>query len=663
MAVPDKQMGKADLESFLKQQFPNSKEVNSLLEQINVSKNVMERAMGEEIPSFYGTISKYISQHTVNGISDWISSNGQVNTTQINRAAQTAKKVYVEQKRQEQQAQHEKLKQEQLKNETENIGDKVAEEELSQIDFNNIKVEDIRCFARNFSVAVHSEGITQENKKKISDIICETMGLDEFYKIVIDASIDPSIMQKPEVQTIIKDHPLAQEFFNRDGVKQKAADNFLEMIGGALDQILSLKPEDRTKEAIEQILKFKGLDIEKLQGCYDINIILENVKEDRLQEMLLQINKQSDEIAQTREADTEQITSEGHQRWVNANNIQSQVNTTSSSKADEVINAVINQEMTRTSEFTQDDMEDVFTEMFVAVIDPAEQVEEMGLPVQEGEGYTTFFEPSEQELVYEQEQMELGENADPVQDELVGQEPQLAQDETVIGIDDAQLEQGEVARGGAEQSQEHVAREALGEDNGKVAAVAGGVIGMFQTAAREEPNDYKNLQKDGIDDRSEEEPYQSPTFEDKSENEKGGILGFFSKIKNAVQARFAKKPEQKRLEASVEQRTDENGWTVTTYDGNGKDLMPRGTGLRNAMVRFAENTVGRLGKFVSSNQRSSEPVNNRYVVPTNVQTREDKQQTVTKDPMQNLIVPKDQLSPLQHNTQPKSPQQRDDGQR
>ena len=111
MAAPDKQMGKADLESFLNQQFPKSKEVNNLLEQITSSKNRMEKAMGEEIPSFYGTISRLISTHTVNGISDWVNSNGQVNVSRINKAAEIAKREFQVQKRQEEEEQAKNNKQ------------------------------------------------------------------------------------------------------------------------------------------------------------------------------------------------------------------------------------------------------------------------------------------------------------------------------------------------------------------------------------------------------------------------------------------------------------------------------------------------------------------------------------------------------------------------
>lgn len=148
--------------------------------------------------------------------------------------------------------------------------------------------------------------------------------------------------------------------------------------------------------------------------------------------------------------------------------------------------------------------------------------------------------------------------------------------------------------------------------------------------------------------------YQPPTLDNLGDNEKGGILGFFSKIKNFVQDKFTKKPEQKRLNPSSEQRTDENGWTVTTYDGNGKDLMPRGTGVRSAMVRFAENTFGRLGRLAASNNRTAEPVNTPYVIPSKENTQ---------DRTNQWTVDKSELSPMSHNTQKKDSIQKENGER
>ena len=49
MAGQEKVMGFADLEHFLKQQFPESNKVNILLEQISKSKVEMEKELGEEI--------------------------------------------------------------------------------------------------------------------------------------------------------------------------------------------------------------------------------------------------------------------------------------------------------------------------------------------------------------------------------------------------------------------------------------------------------------------------------------------------------------------------------------------------------------------------------------------------------------------------------------
>lgn len=654
MAAQDKQMGKDDLQSFLNQQFPKSNEVNNLLEQITASKNAMEKAMGEEIPSFYGTVSRYISQHTVNGISDWINSNGQVDVAQVHRAALTARKVYEVQKRQEQQEEQDRQKKAHFRNEVEDIEQQKADEKFKQFDFNNLTVESVKDILPDFLALLHSKSVPVENKKKISDIICKTMGVDEFHQVVIEAKADPSILQKAEVQSIIASHPERDKYFDEKGWLKREADIYADNMANALNMIFKLKPEERTEANIRGILKEQGLDSDVEKGCCDAREIFENVKDENFQEIVSQINKQKNDKIKISQADIEQMSENGQKAWQEAQkNIQDKMESQDIHKVDKIIEVASGIEIKETAEVSQDDMEDFFSGLFEGAIDLAEQAEEMGFPMQEGEGYTTFFEPSDQELAYEKMQAEQGAG---LRDSAVVGEPEVAE----LGQDGAEPIQGAEEIGGAGVTQgeaEAIIQEPMQgerEDTAREAVAAGalGVIGQLQNAAREEPNDYT---------QGQDEAYKAPTLDNLDDNKKGGIFGLFAGIKKFVQDRFAKKPEQKRLNASMEQRTDENGWTVTTYDGNGKDLMPRGTGLRNAMVRFAENTVGRLGKLAASNQRSSEPINNPYIVPTNVQKREDKEQT--QDKTNQWVVDKSRLSPLQHNTQKKNEQQKGDGER
>ena len=293
--------------------------------------------------------------------------------------------------------------------------------------------------------------------------------------------------------------------------------------------------------------------------------------------------------------------------------------------------------------------EDAMDSMMEGAIDLAEELTPDMDGVHIGEGFMYAIEGEERGQAGIDGQ-EIGE----AEDTIIGQVGEVAE----------MMQQGEDRTG--EEVRQDVARDTLdrrtGQEDktqnsdemarGQVAPNAMGIIGQLQNVAREEPNDY-----------TQEDTYQTPTLDNLEEDKKGGILGFFSKIKEAIQARFAKKPEQKRLNPSSEQRTDENGWNITTYDGNGKDLVPKSTGIRNAMVRFAENTIGKVAKLTTNAPRSSEPINTPYVIPTNVQSREDKQQVVTKDKTNQWAVDPSRLSPLEHGKKDKDEQVQGDGER
>lgn len=573
MVAPDKRMGTADLESFLNQQFPKSKEVNNLLEQIIASKNAMEKSMGEEIPSFYGTISRLISAHTVNGISDWVSSNGQVNINRINKAAEIAKKEFQVQKRREQEEQAKNNQQRNYSNELEQSNDE-------KIDLSDITLDKFIDITKN--IEENWKRMNDADRKSLVEMSDKMAGTKEAFQLIQQAMFDPTILKDSKIMEKIKDgisSKLYDKLFNEGNFNQEAAQYMSFQKLKALGELAGMrKIGEITAEQVQGVLKDYKLDGEEYAGLIDVEHIL-SLSYDDLDKLCREMREKMDKLnlsgnqEKNGQTDSSKIISpeitDGQQKGI-ANFVETGEITLSSIDSTEII----------------------FDNIFAGVIDLAEQTEELGLPIQEGEGYTTAFEKSEQELAYEQ--MQQGQNTPN----------------------------------------------------------AMGIIGQLQNAAREEPNDY-----------TQEDTYQTPTLDNLEDDKKGGILGFFSKIKDAIQARFAKKPEQKRLNPSVEQRTDENGWNVKTYDGNGTDLMPRGTGLRNAMVRFAENTIGKVAKLTTKAPRSAKPINTPYVIPTNVQTREDKQQVVAKDKTNQWAVDPSRLSPLEHGKKDKDQQVQGDGER
>lgn len=596
MAAQEKQMGKTDLENFLKGQFPKSNEVNNLLEQIVASKNQMEKSLGEEIPSFYSTMSRLITVNTRNGISDWVNSNGQVNITRINKAAEIVKKEFEVRKRQEQEAEQVKQKQDKILNEFEENDKEDIKAKLSQIDFNNITQNDYVYIAEHISECW--KDLKPEEQKKVADLTNKLSGATEIYNILDQILINPSLQEEPSIKDKIKDSPIAKKFFDEQGRFKQAEyelvfNEKVRLMGGLVK--LSLDG-NLTRESAKKFLEASEI-YSKNPEIINIDYVMELDRTGELKSTFEEMKKSAaerppednDELLQ--DTDEEKITEDGKDSLKKAEQSWQGIR---SEKSDNIIDVVTGAGVIENTEITQDDMEDFFNGLFEGAIDLAEQAEEMGLPMQEGDGYTTFFD-------IEEGQQEHGQAGIDGQD--IGEVDEMTGKQTVPN--------------------------------------AMGVVGMFQAAARED------MAIQGQNDM-QEEAYQSPMLDNLEDDKKGGILGFFSKLKEAVQARFSKKPEQKRLNPSTEQRTDENGWNITTYDGNGKDLVPRGKGLRNAMVRFAENTVGRLGKLVTNTPRSDEPINTPYVIPTNVQKKEDKQQT--QDKTNQWAVDPSRLAPLEHNT-------------
>lgn len=603
MVAPDKRMGKADLESFLNQQFPKSKEVNNLLEQIIASKNAMEKSMGEEIPSFYGTISRLISAHTVNGISDWVSSNGQVNINRINKAAEIAKKEFQVQKRREQEEQAKNNQQRNYSNGLEQSNDE-------KIDLNDITLDKFIDITKN--IEKNWRRMNDAERKSLVEMSDKMAGTKEAFQLIQQAMFDPTILKDSKTMEKIKDgihSKLYNKLFNEGNFNQGVAQDIVFQKLKVLGELAGMrKIGEITAKQVQGVLKDYGLDGEEYTGLIDVEHILSLSYEDLnnlCEETKEKINKLdlSGTLEKNEQANSSKITSP--------------------KISDEQQEGIANFVETGESRLSSiDSTENIFDNIFAGVIDLAERAEEMGLPVQEGDGYTTFFN-------IEEGQQEHGQ----------------------AGIDGQDI--GEVDAGRQDGGVEEIAGQAIGDDAEKQTMPnAMGIIGQLQNAAREEPNDY-----------TQEDTYQTPTLDNLEDDKKGGILGFFSKIKDAIQARFAKKPEQKRLNPSVEQRIDENGWNVKTYDGNGTDLMPRGTGLRNAMVRFAENTIGKVAKLTTKAPRSAEPINTPYVIPTNVQKREDKQQVVTKDKTNQWAVDPSRLSPLEHGKKDKDQQVQGDGER
>lgn len=83
MAGQEKEIGLVDLEMFLSKKLPDSKKVNSVIEQLATSKHNLEKEMGEEVPSFYAEIFDYLSTSGNQDINKLIDQDGNLGTGYI----------------------------------------------------------------------------------------------------------------------------------------------------------------------------------------------------------------------------------------------------------------------------------------------------------------------------------------------------------------------------------------------------------------------------------------------------------------------------------------------------------------------------------------------------------------------------------------------------
>ena len=424
MAAPDKQMGKADLESFLNQQFPKSKEVNNLLEQITSSKNRMEKAMGEEIPSFYGTISRLISTHTVNGISDWVNSNGQVNVSRINKAAEIAKREFQVQKRQEEEEQAKNNKQQNYINELNQSND-------AKVDLSDITESKFIDIAMN--IDKYWDRMGKEEQQVLTEATDKMAGTAEPFQLLQKALFDPSILENPQNLETIKNgvSPNLYKKVFPDGrfSEEVMKDILLKKIKIIGELSLIRENGELSVEIIQSVCKKIGLDGEEYEGLIDTEYILQLSPED--------LNKVFEDIRK-KVADLE-LSKSPRQTGIEASTLEY------IQRADEALSAAGDSDYT----------EMFFDDLFAGAIDFAEQAEEMGLPMQEGEGYTTFFELEEGQQERGQAGID-GQEIDEVDEVTAGQVGEVAE----------MTQQGK-DRKGAEVIQEG-ARDTLEQSDGEI---------------------------------------------------------------------------------------------------------------------------------------------------------------------------------------------------
>ena len=584
MAGQEKVMGFADLEHFLKQQFPESNKVNILLEQISKSKVEMEKELGEENPFFYGAISGYMSSHPSKGIGDWVDSKGNVNVSQINTVAKIAKKQFETAKENEannQQAQ--KDYQEQVLEQPE----EVIKQEFAKIDYNHLTLDNLMYISKNISLFRDTSSYEDYTKvvKTIGGVLDIDTDITNWQILAKYMDENPNSQLTAEQNEIFKS--VSKELLSEDGQsfdqdKMKILDN---LIGSSLDyfsnELINGNSinQNKMKEYIKNLLKQHDVEFsESLQ-----NKIVSSMK------IFKELEGKS--IEEQKEIIEQKIQEQNKLRQENVNK-QEQIKVAKDSE--------------KSIEQMQAENDSAMKSRFEKQHDFANEEQQSTLEEQEIDEEEN---PSmEDDFFAELEEYDV-EHVNSVLEDL--DEEQVEQTLEDLPEDQPQPEL-------ADEEVQNEATEEVQDERQEVEENIEEVEEKIQEEAKEE---------------IPEEQYEAPTFE---AEEKTGLAGLFSRIANsravkAVTNLFKPKEEQKKLNAPANQRV-EDGVRFTDY-------VSKGSLPKNIMRDIAVSTVEAVTKFaknISGRGKQDNQVINTPTVIKSEPTKAQTEKTVTQEQQQTL---------------------------
>lgn len=407
MADQGKVMGAGDLENYLKREFAENNKVNKLFEQLVKSKAEMEKETGEENPFFYGAVYNYMNSNKSKSISDWVDSKGNVNISAVSTVVKIAKKEF-EQKKILEADQEKKASEAQKVEETEKTS-----ADFSEIDFNHMTAKNFIYIAENIEQFMNEASV--EQKQQVIEKVDEMAGTSKIYKMLQQAIFDPTILTNSDVLEEIKDGLLPEVYnevfdengFNKDNM-QVILNKKIKVLGKLVERN---ETEELNKEIIQDTLKKYHLDVDKYSGLIDIDHILELARDGKLQEFFEQEKAQAvknidsmDPVSKPEETVAEGKADIGQEK---ADIGQAQTSETSY------------------EEFSQDDFENFFDDMFAKAIDPALIQEENQLENNGEEQLKYDLDEREQEVQIIEEQV-MAEQA--IQEEISVEPENLVQD-------------------------------------------------------------------------------------------------------------------------------------------------------------------------------------------------------------------------------------------
>ena len=595
MAGQEKEIGLVELEMFLSKKLPDSKKVNSVIEQLATSKHNLEKEMGEEVPSFYAEIFGYLSTSENQDINKLIDKDGNLGTGYIqNIYKKIKKKCIIKRAAEEEKRKTETKRQQDIDEIVEQMTPKEVKERIDKIDFKNLKIEDLE-FLRDHSTEIVKD-LNEEDYDKVVDALGERLGTQE---VITELQKLCKRMQKQDYKPTKGDIDFARTI----------PDEIADMVG-----------LDKNNCFFSELKKSEEILISLVETQAIMNIQVQNLTRD-VENGFRSIESAENAFQNLRKG---YIESENNifAEYVIGNSFENLYKQNQQNKQYSRIDYSPNLNFTRTAhgqsvensemnELNFSGMEAEFSDglaEFDSLETQAMKTESIGTTEQQKEDVgMDFLEEFADALAEFDLQEELNE---------VGavEDIQQMQEVAELAIDDQMSEAIDYAETlKKEQSTE------LGDDK------------KFFVQEEQPEQDEIPMQEAMAQDVAQEEIQAESELKDYEieVEEKTGLAGLFSKVKSfiqnipAIQGLFARTNKQERLGAGKPEVTREDGIKQTSYFGNGS-LEPLTVRARNFAINLGSNVMEAIGRVTGTSDKENTdiPINRPTIIKSEEKTNE-----------------------------------------
>lgn len=601
MAGQEKEIGLVDLENFLSQQIPDGKKVNNIIEQLAISKQNLEKEMGEEMPSFYGEIFSYLNFGVNQDISKIFDKEGNLNNGYIQAVYKKVKEKYIAQKTVEENRKIEEKRQQNIDEVVERMTPEEIKIAIDKINFKNLTIEDLKFLEDYAEEFIENSTEEQYNQKveALGKILGTSESLIEVQKLF-------KKMQNPNYKITEEDKSLA------------------ETISPELSDVIEFDRDKVTfsKNSQKIIVELEQKQASVAKKIKEFNELIQSGNVD-VETAMLEIKSSIEAFGENGKLIFNEAVIENQFKM----NQQDKQYSSIDNRADSTTNSNSTRLTQNQSVIAGMDELD-FSAMAAEFSDGLAEFDALETQAVEAEG----IEPTEQQT--EDFGMDFtDEFADALADFdleeqnalTVEEDMQQMQEVAELAMDDQMSKAVDYA--------EFSKEETIVEFEGDKGVFAQEEIPM-------QPEVTQDIAQEKVQAEQELKDYEMEI------EEKTGLAGLFSKVKDfiqnipAIQGLFAKTNKQERLGDGKPQVTREDGIKQTTYFGNGS-LEPWTVRARNFAINLGSNVMEAIGKVAKSSNKEDKdvPINRPTIIKsqekTNERTTEEQQiDNIELNPMQ-----------------------------